>query len=316
MSLKERNFEIIKTNGVNLRCVVEGNGPLIILMHGWPQCWYLWRHQIDPLVAQGWTVCVPDQRGYGMSDCPAAVGDYKILDLCADIDGLASALGHETYVLGIHDWGAIVGWNVAQLYPERVRAVIGMSVPYTRGFDPAWCTQAFWGDTFFYWAYFCDKIVAAETEFESDIRNSLLAIHMSASGNAGESVNPIGKKRMLDALPAPAKELPSWMTEEDLDYYVELYSRSGFRGGLNWYRNIPTLMADTKNLEGIKIKQPSIFLTGEVDPVRIMAPHEAQAKFFDDLREQHVIENVGHWLQLEAKDEVNEIILNFLAEFV
>ena len=83
-----------------------------------------------------------------MSDCPAAVSDYKILDLCADIDGLASALGHETYVLGIHDWGAIVGWNVAQLYPQRVRAVIGMSVPYTRGFDPAWCTQAFWGDTF------------------------------------------------------------------------------------------------------------------------------------------------------------------------
>ena len=131
-------------------CVVEGDGPLIILMHGWPQCWYLWRHQIDPLVEQGWKVCVPDQRGYGMSDCPPNVEDYKIKTLCADIDGLATALGYDEYALMIHDWGAIAGWNVALLYPDRVRAVVGLSVPYARWTIPEWCTQEHWGDEFFY----------------------------------------------------------------------------------------------------------------------------------------------------------------------
>ena len=124
--LADRNFEMIETNGIRLRCVVEGDGPLVILMHGAPQCWYLWRHQIDPLLQQGWRVCVPDQRGYGMSDCPPDVGDYGILDLCADIDGLATALGHDDYVLGIHDWGAIAGWQIALLAPETAATGSGL----------------------------------------------------------------------------------------------------------------------------------------------------------------------------------------------
>ena len=172
--LADRNFEMIETNGIRLRCVVEGDpsAPLVILMHGAPQCWYLWRHQIDPLLKQGWRVCVPDQRGYGMSDCPPNVSDYGILDLCADIDGLATALGHDDYVLGIHDWGAIAGWNVALLYPDRVRAVLALSIPYLR--DPNWpamCTQEFWGDRFFYWEYYCREVGLAEREMEADLRS-------------------------------------------------------------------------------------------------------------------------------------------------
>ena len=142
MSLADRDFQMIETNGVRLRTVVEGDGPLAILLHGWPQCWYLWRHQIDPLIAAGWRVAVPDQRGYGGSDCPPNIEDYGILDLAADVDGLASALGHDDYALIIHDWGCLVGYHVALLYPERVRAVAALSVPYVR--DPNWaamCTQ-------------------------------------------------------------------------------------------------------------------------------------------------------------------------------
>ena len=151
MSAQDRHFESIETNGIRLRTVVEGDGPLVILMHGFPQCWYLWRNQIDPLVAAGWRVAVPDQRGYGGSDCPPNVEDYGILDLAADIDGLATALGHDSYCLMIHDWGAIAGHHVALLYPERVRAVMTLSVPYVR--DPLWadmCRQEFHGDQFFY----------------------------------------------------------------------------------------------------------------------------------------------------------------------
>ena len=316
MGLADRHFEVLETNGVRLRCVVEGEGPLIILMHGWPQCWYLWRHQIDPLVAQGWKVCVPDQRGYGYSDCPPNVGDYRIRDLAADIDGLATALGYDEYALMIHDWGALVGWNVALLYPARVRAVVGMSVPYGRNLDPAWCTQEFWGDNFFYWAFFCENVGGAEAHFEDDIRKSLFTVHMSASGDSGPSVDQQGKKTMLEAAPALPAELPDWMTDEDLDYYVDAYTQSGFRGGLNWYRNIPYFLTDTAELDGRKISQPSIFITGSEDPVRRMTGGRTGAELFEDLRSVHVIEGPGHWVQLEAMEETNQLVLEFLAEFV
>jgi Predicted hydrolases or acyltransferases (alpha/beta hydrolase superfamily) len=222
MGLADRNFEMIHTNGVNLRCVVEGEGPLIILMHGWPQCWYLWRHQIDPLIEQGWKVCVPDQRGYGMSDCPPHVEDYKIKTLCADIDGLATALGYDEYALMIHDWGAIAGWNVALLYPDRVRAVVGLSVPYARWTMPEWCTQEYWGDQFFYWAHFCEEEGLAERLLEEDIRLSLKTMHIHTSGDRGKGATPKqeGVRSLLEAVTVPPDELPPWMTEEDLDYYV------------------------------------------------------------------------------------------------
>ena len=131
--MKERNFESIKTNGVTLRTVVEGKGPLVVLLHGFPQCWYLWRHQIDPLIDAGFQVAVPDQRGYGGSDRPEPIEAYNIIELTNDVAGLASALGHEQFIAVGHDWGAPVAWHTALLHPKRVRAVVGMSVPYVRG---------------------------------------------------------------------------------------------------------------------------------------------------------------------------------------
>ena len=318
MGLADRNFEMIHTNGVNLRCVVEGEGPLIILMHGWPQCWYLWRHQIDPLVAQGWKVCVPDQRGYGMSDCPPDVEDYKIRTLCADIDGLATALGYEEYALMIHDWGAIAGWNVALLYPDRVRAVVGLSVPYARWTVPEWCTQEYWGDQFFYWAHFCEEEGLAEQLLEEDVRLSLKTMHIHTSGDRGKGATPKqeGVRSLLEAVTAPPDDLPPWMTEEDLDYYVQMYEISGFRGGINWYRNIPTLHSDTRELENAKISQPAIFVQGSRDIVEHMVSRDSQLENFEDLRSVHVLDGIGHWVQVEAAEELNEICLDFLAEFL
>lgn len=128
-SMQNRNFQMIDTNGVRLRTVVEGDGPLVILLHGFPQCWYLWRHQIDPLVEAGFQVAVPDQRGYGGSDHPEAVDAYNIVDLSHDVAGLATALGHEQFLVVGHDWGAPVAWHTALLHAERVKAVAGLSVP-------------------------------------------------------------------------------------------------------------------------------------------------------------------------------------------
>jgi pimeloyl-ACP methyl ester carboxylesterase len=317
MGLRDRNFEIIETNGIRLRTVVEGEGPLLILMHGFPQCWYLWRNQIDPLIAAGWRVAVPDQRGYGGSDCPPAVEDYGIRDLAADIDGLATALGYDEYCLMIHDWGAIAGHHVALLYPDRVRAVVTLSVPYVR--DPLWaemCKQEFHGDNFFYWAHFQQPNLI-EAELEQNLRRNLRAMIWGGSGDGPEpEMQPKPKEsRFLEPMLTPPEKLPSWITEEDIDYYVEQYARTGFGPSVNWYRNIPRLHALTPELDGVKIKAPTYFMQGTRDAVQFFIPSEGLADRHEDLRAMVPVEGAGHWLPMEAPQIVNEHAIRFLAEF-
>ncbi|WP_208345873.1 alpha/beta hydrolase [Aetokthonos hydrillicola] len=266
--MKKRNFRTIETNSVHLNTVVEGDGPLVILLHGWPQCWYLWRNQIDPLVEAGFQVAVPNQRGYDSSDAPQEIEAYDILNLTGDVAGIADALGHETFIVVGHDWGAPVAWNTALLYEERVNAVVGMSVPYLRYPIGSLTNQENFGDNFWYMVYF-QKPGIAEAEFEADIRRSLSKIYYSASGCAPEGIflNPKpSTSGFLDGLSDP-EELPTGMTQEDIDYYVEQYTHSGFRGSLNWYRNIDRNMEVTPQLSGKKISQPALYIAGEKDPV-------------------------------------------------
>ena len=185
--MKQRHFEMIKTNGVTLRTVVEGKGPLVVLLHGFPQCWYLWRHQIDPIVAAGFQVAVPDQRGYGGSDRPEAIEAYNIVELSNDVAGLASALGHEKFIVVGHDWGAPVAWHTALLHRARVKSVVGMSVPYTRWKAGTLTRQENFGNNFWYMVYF-QKPGVAEAELEADIRKSLRMIYYSISGDAPEGI--------------------------------------------------------------------------------------------------------------------------------
>ena len=130
--MQEPDFQMINTNGVTLRTVVAGEGPLVILLHGWPQCWYLWRHQIAPLVAAGYRVAVPDLRGFGGSSRPLEVDAYNIRTMAADVVGLAQALGYAQFNLIGHDWGCIIAWNTALLHPDSCRSVMGLSVPFWR----------------------------------------------------------------------------------------------------------------------------------------------------------------------------------------
>ncbi|MAG34176.1 MAG: alpha/beta hydrolase [Deltaproteobacteria bacterium] len=319
MGLRDRNFERIETNGIRLRTVVEGEGPLVILLHGFPQCWYLWRHQIDPLVAAGWTVAAPDQRGYGGSDCPPNVEDYGILDLAADIDGLATTLGHDDYALMTHDWGAIAGHHVALLYPDRVRALVTLSVPYNR--DPSWaamCRQELHGENFFYWAHFQQPGVV-EAELERDLRRNLRAMIWGGSGDGPEPEPgraPKSKDSLfLEPMNEPPERLPAWISEQDIDYYVEQFARSGFQGPVDWYRNIPRLHALTPQLEGVKIKPPTCFMQGTRDAVRHFISSEGLADRHADLRAMIDIEGAGHWLPMEAADIVTGRAIRFLSEF-
>lgn len=315
--MKARHFERLAVNGITLRVVVEGQGPLVILVHGWPQCWYLWRHQIDPLVAAGYRVAVPDMRGYGESDAPAAVADYTIRHLAGDVAGIAAALGEPQFTVVGHDWGCIVSWYTALLHAANCRAVCGLSVPFWRWgpqtVDPPGLENSFW-----YQRYFQPEGIA-ERELDADPRRSLSRLYYSACARAGQSAFLDQLKfprdsRLLDVLPAPG-DMSSFVTDADMDYYVEMYRKSGFRGGLNWYRNIPTVSSSTPELEGRRIAQPAAFIAGAADPVLLFDPNwrEKFVASFDDLRSLDLIDDAGHWVQLEQPAKTTDLILRFLA---
>jgi len=178
------------------------------------------------------------------------------------------------------------------------------------------CTQEYWGDRFFYWAYYMQEVGLAEREMESDLRSYLLRMYLGASGDTDFRPDARKAKTFLDLMPPEPEELPKWLTSEDLDYYVEMYERSGVRGSVNWYRNLPTLLSDTAQLEGVKVPQPTRFIIGSKDPAQYFLRPQGQAERFVDLRDEIVIEGVGHWLQLEATEQLNALMLEFFAEFV
>lgn len=316
----------IETNGVRLRAAVQGEGPLVLLVHGFPESWYSWRHQLGPLAAAGFTACAIDVRGYGGSDKPGAVGAYAMQEMCADIAGVIGTLspGAPAVLVG-HDWGAPIVWHSAVLHPGKVRAVAGLSVPY---FDlpPAPLNQLFKAmytdqGKFFYMAYFQDEGVA-EAEFEADVRGALRKLYYAASadsdGRWGTQHKPAGEP-MLQGLPDP-DPLPTWLTPDDLDYYVAQFEQSGFRGPINRYRNFERDWAMMNTVPDRVIHQPSLFIAGAEDMVLSMfgdgsaAGVEAQMReTTSDLRGVHLVPGAGHWVQQEAPDTTTGLLIDWLA---
>ena len=316
------NLETIETNGIRLRAAVEGTGPLVILVHGWPELWYSWRHQIGALVDAGYRVVAPDVRGYGGSDKPEPVAAYTMKEITADVVGLIDALGEDSAILVGHDWGAPIVWNTSVLHPERVSAVAGLSVPYfQRGEVPpldAWA--AAYKDRFFYMNYFQDEGVA-EAELEADVRRSLKLLYYAASGDSSpEEAAAWGNKpadgRMLDGLAEP-ESLPGWLTEADLDYFAAQFEAGGFRGPLNRYRAQNVDWEQLPQMADATVDQPSCFIAGTRDLVRYLVPgfdlFAAPGAFCTDFRGATLIEGEGHWVQQEAPEAVNAALLAFLA---
>lgn len=304
-----RHEEHIETNGITLRTIVEGDGPLAILLHGFPRCWYLWRHQIDPLKEAGFRVAVPDQRGYGASSRPERIEDYNILELAADVIGLADALGEEKFYLVGHDWGCIVAWYTAWLYPHRLHCVMGLSVPLspigTYIVNPPGLDDNFW-----YIRYFQNPGVA-EQEFEADIDRTMRFF------NGASKVMGTPKPRdaaMFGDDPTPTELQPA-ITEEDNAYYVASYTESGFRGPINWYRNMSRIHTLTPWLENAKVLVPAYFLGGAKDPVISFVPdgYNRQDALFSDLRGKQLIDGAGHLVQEEEPEVVSEAIVAFLS---
>src|SRR4030095_3782979 len=227
---------IIESNGIRLNIAEQGNGPPVILCHGFPESWYSWRHQLTALAAAGFHAVAPDMRGYGQTDAPADLEAYTLLHLVGDMVGLVSALGETSAVIAGHDWGAPVAWHAAPLRPDRFRAVIGLSVPFRpRGSVRPTAVMPQTDEAIFYQLYFQTPGVA-EAELERDVRATLRRLAYSGSGNAPERGNVAMVRRgggFLDQTTDPASVAP-WLTADDIDFYAGEFGRTGFRCGGTW----------------------------------------------------------------------------------
>jgi pimeloyl-ACP methyl ester carboxylesterase len=288
----------VATNGIELSVVDEGNGPLVVLCHGFPELAFSWRHQVPALVAAGYRVLAPDMRGFGASSAPPEVDAYDVATLCGDMCGLLDAVGEKSAIFVGHDWGANVTWQLAVLHPERVRAVAGLSVPFVPRAPaaPIPIMRRHLGEDF-YIVWFQQPGVA-DAALASDVRRTLTTSRQWTAEWAHED----GARR----------EPPPWMSEQELDVYVQAFQRTGFTGGLNWYRNIDRNWELTAAVAEQRIDQPALFLTGELDPVRRFMPAEAMRGWVSDLRAQVVVPGAGHWVQQQAPGAVNAALLEFL----
>lgn len=311
---------MVRTNGIDMHVNEAGQegDPLVVLCHGFPELGYSWRHQLPALAAAGYHAVAPDQRGYGDTSRPAAIEDYDIVHLTDDLLGLLDALGADRAVFVGHDWGSPVVSHLVLRAPERVRGVVWMSVPFvSRPLVPP--TQIFkqlFVDIWFYILYFQEPGVA-DADLAADPATTMRRFLCAISGDATpEQMMSMAGTRdgrgMVERLPE-VDALPDWITQDELDHYTEVFAKTGFTGGLNWYRNFDRNWELTPELAGARVTVPGFFIGGQRDPVLMMTPPEGTKDLVDDLRGIVLIPDAGHWVQQETPAQVNRALLEFLA---
>jgi epoxide hydrolase A/B len=315
---------IVDTGGLRMHIAEAGSGPLVLLLHGFPESWYSWRHQLTALAQAGYHAVAPDQRGYCRTGPPGGPGTtapveaYTMLHLVGDVIGLMDALGAEQAVVAGHDWGAPVAWNTALLRPDRVRGVIGLSVPYTpRGSEsPLGLLRALYTDGF-YMCYFQQPGVA-DAELGKDPRATFRRVLSAASGEGpagGVAVVPPGGG-FLDLCPEPAR-LPAWLTEDDIDVFAAEYAVSGFTGPLNWYRNVDRSWELSAAWRHALVTVPALYVAGDRDMVVAMLGGpgllDGLRATVPQLRDAVLLPGCGHWTQQERAGEVSQAMIGFLA---
>jgi pimeloyl-ACP methyl ester carboxylesterase len=311
----------IQGAGIKLSVAVAGHGPLVILMHGWPEQSLSWRHQVPALVGAGFQVATVDMRGYGLSGKPDDPGAYRLNTIAQDIGAVADALGAARWVTVGHDWGAIAGWRTALYYPDRVAAVFCMSVPHS-GPPPMPLTaliDALYPDRFFYIRHFQEVGVGEAELTAADTAAALKQIYYGGSAAGVLAHKPNNAPRdanLLDAWDrAPPGELP-FLPDAELAEYAAAFRAGGWRGPLNYYRNFDQNADDARALGDNIVRQPSGFLYGEFDMVLKFWPGQLESlrRHCADLRAEVKVPGAGHWVQQEAPAETNAALLAFLAE--
>ena len=309
----------VETNGTRMHLAEAGEGPLVLLLHGFPELWYSWRHQLVALAEAGYHAVAPDQRGYGQTDRPTEIEKYTQLHLVGDIIGLLDALKEEQAVVVGHDWGAIIAWDTALIRPDRIRGVVGLSVAYAPRGPVSILTvmRSLVGENV-YMAHFQQPGVA-EAEFERDVRTALRKFIYSISGDAlagrevMKAVVSLGENLLNGSDP---QTLPPWLTEQDLDYYTSEFERTGFRGGLNWYRTIDRSWELMAAWNATLVRTPALYVAGELDLVINWPGVQdvvANLKMFvPNLRRTLLLPECGHWTQQERPAEVNAALIEFL----
>ncbi|MEZ3182234.1 alpha/beta hydrolase [Streptomyces pimonensis] len=315
----EITHRLVPSPGGRIHLAEQGSGPLVLLVHGFPESWYSWRHQLPALAAAGYRAVAVDVRGYGRSSRPAATEAYRMLDLVADNAAVVHALGGESAVIVGHDWGAAIAANSALLRPDVFRAVGLLSVPYTPrgGPRPRDVFAGMGGDEEFYVSYFQEP-GRAEAEIEPDVRGWLAGLYAALSGDtmpAPGAPDPhfVGRGgTMRDRF--PAGRLPGWLSERDLDVYAGEFERTGMTGALNRYRNMDRDWEDLAALDGAPITQPSLFVGGGLDASTAWLADaiEAFPVTLPGLVSSRLLDGCGHWIQQERPDEVNRLLTEWL----
>lgn len=301
---------------VELHVVEAGDGYPVVLVHGFPDLSYTWRHQLPALADAGYRAVALDQRGYGRSSRPDAIEAYDIFHLTDDLLHLLDDLGEEQAVFVGHDWGALVVWALAQVAPERVAAAVGLGTPFLpRGTSvPTTMLRQFAGDQWFLLLYVQDPGVA-EADLERDVRTTMRRMLVALRAEAVVGPRTLERRGIVDRLD-DVSVLPPWLTADDLDHYVREFSRTGFTGSLNWFRNFDRNWVLSPHLAGATIDVPSLYIAGAADPMQDVHPPALMDGWLTDHRGTVFIDGAGHWVHQERPDEVNAALLSFLAETV
>ena len=305
----------VETNGVRLAVYEEGKGPAVVLCHGFPELAYSWRHQIPALASAGFRAIAPDQRGYGLTSRPHAVEDYDIHHLTGDLVSLLDAMRIEKAVVVGHDWGGIVAWGMAQLHPKRVAGVIGVNTPLRprAPMDPIALMRAVWGDDM-YIVYF-QKPGEADRILGADVKKTLRFFFRKWTMTIEDFDKRPAEEKNLALVKALQSDESAWMGKnlldrEELDFYAAAFERTGFTGGINWYRNFSRNWQTTEGVKE-KIDVPGLMIMAEHDIVLRPSLADGMEALVPDL-EKHLIKDCGHWTQSEQPEELNRVMISWL----
>ena len=312
----------IMSSGIRIHLVEHGpsDGVPVIMIHGFPESWFSWRHQLTALGDAGHRAIAMDVRGYGRSAAPAEIEAYSMTALVGDVIAVIDDLGVDQAVVVGHDWGAPIAWNTALLRPERVSGVAGLSVPYAGRGDvrPLTAFRAMAGDEIFYIDYFQEPGLV-EAEVAKDLEGWIRGFYFTASGEADLSAPPMGMvakgHELRERMQQPGPGQLAWLPEEDFQFYLGEFERSGLTGGFNRYRNIERDWTELAAWRHAPITVPALFIGGDKDgPTRLgQSAIDRFDQTLPQLTKSEILADCGHWTQQEKPTEVNQLLLEFIA---